>query len=173
MKKADLPGMPPFFDRYINQVDDIDLLDALTQTATFDKLIDAETLEALGDLRYAPGKWSVKDILQHIIDTERIMSYRALRIGRNDPTPLPGFDENTYAENTGANQRSIADLYDEYAAVRQSSILLFRSLDATMMLRVGTASDKPISPLALGYVLVGHAKHHVTIIQERYVPLLS
>jgi hypothetical protein len=173
MKKADLPGMPPFFDRYINQVDDIDVLDALTQTATFDKLIGAETLEALGDLRYAPGKWSVKDILQHVIDTERIMSYRAMRIGRNDRTPLPGFDEESFAENTLANQRSIADLYDEYAAVRQSSIRLFRSLDATMLLREGTASDKPISALALGYVLVGHAKHHATIIRERYVPLLS
>lgn len=173
MKKADLPGMPPFFDRYINQVDDIDVLDALTQTATFDKLIGAETLEALGDLRYAPGKWSVKDILQHVIDTERIMSYRAMRIGRNDRTPLPGFDEESFAENTLANQRSIADLYDEYAAVRQSSIQLFRSLDATMLLREGTASDKPISALALGYVLVGHAKHHATVIRERYVPLLS
>jgi len=173
MKKADLPGMPPFFDRYINQVDDIDVLDALTQTATFDRLIGAETLEALGDLRYAPGKWSVKDILQHVIDTERIMSYRAMRIGRNDRTPLPGFDEESFAENTLANQRSIADLYDEYAAVRQSSIQLFRSLDATMLLREGTASDKPISALALGYVLVGHAKHHATVIRERYVPLLS
>jgi hypothetical protein len=173
MTKADLPGMPPFFDRYINQIDDINVLDALTQTATFDKLIGQETLEALGDLRYAPGKWSVKDILQHIIDTERIMSYRALRIARNDKTPLPGFEEEFFADNTLASQRSVADLYDEYAAVRQSSILLFRSLDATMLIREGTASDKPISALALGYVLVGHARHHVTVIQERYVPLLS
>jgi hypothetical protein len=173
MRKADLPSKPLFFDRYINQVGDVDLLDALIETATFDKLIATETLEALGDLRYAPGKWSIKDILQHIIDTERIMSYRALRIGRNDTTPLPGFDENAYAENTLANQRSIPDLYDEYAAVRQSSILLFRSLDETMLRREGTASDKAISALALGYVLVGHAKHHVTVIRERYVPLLS
>ena len=173
MTKSDIPVMPTFFDRYINLVDDVDLMDALTQTASFGHFIPAETLESLGELRYAPGKWTVKDILQHIIDTERIMSYRAVRFARNDQTALPGFDENTFADVAGATGRAIPDLYDEYALVRQSSIALFRSFDNAMLVRSGICFNRTISVLALGFVLVGHAMHHVNIIKERYLPILA
>lgn len=165
--------MPPFFDRYINLVPKSDVLDALKQAASFDVLIDAQTIEQLGDRRYAPGKWTVTDILQHIIDTERIMAYRALRIARNDKTPLPGFDEESFAEFTNATNRTVADLYEEYEQQRASTIRLFSSFTDEMLLRSGTASDKPISTLALGFVLVGHAQHHVNILRERYLPLLA
>ena len=166
--------MPKFFDRYINLADNsVLVLDALEQGASFENLMPAKTLEALGDLRYAPDKWTVKDILQHLIDNERIMSYRALRFARNDQTELPGYDEESFGKHTNATQRTIADLYAEYAMVRQSSIALFNSFDDEMLLRSGIASHQSISVLALGFVLVGHVTHHINIIRERYLPLLS
>ncbi|GAB2521371.1 DinB family protein [Spirosoma aerophilum] len=173
MTISDIPVMPKFFDRYINLAgNDWLLLDALTQGVSFENLIPAETLEKLGDLRYEPGKWTVKDILQHIIDTERIMSYRAMRIARNDKTPLPGFDEVMFGEFANGIHRTIPDLYEEYTLVRQSNIALFKSFTDEMLLRTGTCSDQPISVIALGFVLVGHATHHVNVINERYLPLL-
>lgn len=165
--------MPQFFDRYINLADNTLILDALTQAASFETLIPAKTLEALGDLRYAPGKWTVKDIVQHVIDNERIMSYRAMRFSRNDQTALPGYDEELFGQFANGSHRTITDLYDEYAAVRQSSIALFNSFDEEMLLRTGIAFQQTISVLALGFVLVGHVTHHVNIIRERYLPLLS
>ncbi|QJW88019.1 DinB family protein [Spirosoma taeanense] len=173
MKKSEIPVMPEFFDRYINLAEDLNVVDALNQTASFDQLMPAETLEALGDLRYAPGKWTVRDILQHIIDNERIMTYRALRFARNDQTTLPGYDEELLGANAQATRRTLADLYAEYALVRQSSIALFKSFDREMLLRSGTCYNRTISVLALGFVLVGHPIHHVNIIRERYLPLLS
>ena len=173
MTKSEIPVMPQFFDRYINLADNMLIIDALTQGASFENLIPAKTLEALGDLRYAPDKWTVNDILQHVIDNERIMSYRALRFARNDQTALPGYDEELFGRNTNATRRTVADLYDEYAAVRQSTIALFKSFDEDMLLRSGLAFNQTISVLALGFVLVGHATHHVNIIRERYLPLIA
>jgi hypothetical protein len=174
MTKADLPAMPGFFDRYINIVaDDTDLLDALTETNDFDSLIPATTLDALGDRVYAPGKWTGRDILQHVIDTERIMSYRALRFARHDQTILPGFDEELFGQTAQASRRTVADLYAEYAAVRQSSLALFASFDQDRLLRTGVCYTQTLSVLALGLVIVGHARHHARILDERYMPLLK
>lgn len=121
------------------------------------------------DYRYAEGKWTIKDIIQHIIDAERIFSYRALRISRNDQTPLPGFEENSYVEHTNANARSIQQLLTEMAAVRQSTLLLFKSFTQEQLQLIGTASDNPISVRAIGFIIIGHQKHHQTIFQERYL----
>lgn len=173
MTKAEIPVMPQFFDRYINLADNVFILDALKQAASFEQLIPAYTLEAIGDLRYAPGKWMVRDIVQHIIDTERIMSYRALRFARNDQTSLPGYEENEFAQYAHATRRTIPDLYAEYADVRRSSIALFKSFDEEMLLRSGICFHRTISVLAIGFVLVGHARHHINIIRERYLPLLN
>ncbi|WP_026262617.1 DinB family protein [Spirosoma panaciterrae] len=173
MTKSEIPVMPDFFDRYINLADNVFLIDALTESASFETLIPAYKLEALGDRRYAPGKWLVTDILQHIIDNERIMTYRALRFARNDKTELPGYDEELFGQTANASRRTVADLYEEYALVRQSSIALFKSFDNDMLLRTGICFHRTISVVALGFVLVGHAKHHVNIIRERYLPLLS
>ena len=121
------------------------------------------------DYRYAEGKWTIKDIIQHIIDAERIFGYRALRISRNDKTPLPGFMENDYIENTNANGRSIQDLLTEFSAVRHSNLLLFKNFSEEQLVRLGTASNHTISVRALGFLMIGHQKHHQKVFQERYL----
>lgn len=121
------------------------------------------------DYRYAEGKWTIKDILQHLIDAERIFTYRALRFARNDKTALPGFDENDYANQTNATKRSIQDLLTELAVVRQATLSLFKSFSNEETLRIGTASNNPMSVRALGYVIIGHQNHHQRIFEERYL----
>ena len=121
------------------------------------------------DYRYAEGKWTIKDILQHLIDAERIFAYRALRFGRNDKTNLPGFEENDYAVKANAGKRSIQDLLTELAVVRQSTLSLFKSFSQEELLRIGIASDNPMSVRALGYVIIGHQNHHQRIFEERYL----
>ncbi len=121
------------------------------------------------DYRYAEGKWTIKEIIQHIIDTERIFAYRALRISRNDTTPLPGFEENDYAKNTEGNLRSLQDLLTELSAVRHSNLLLFKSFSEDQLKRVGVASESPISVRAIGFMLIGHQKHHQKVFGERYL----
>ena len=173
MTKSDIPVMPQFFDRYINLAPNIDLIDALNQPASFAQLLPTETAEALGDRIYASGKWTIRDIIQHVIDTERIMAYRAMRFARNDKTSLPGFDEELFGQTARATRRNLADLYEEYALNRQSTIAMFRSFDEEMLMRSGICFNQIISPVALGFVLVGHPMHHANIIRERYFPLLQ
>jgi hypothetical protein len=173
MTKSDIPEMPQFFDRYITIAPDIDVISALQLAPSFNDLIPFGTAEALGDQIYAPGKWTMRDIVQHIIDTERIMAYRALRLSRQDKTPLPGFDEEAFGQSARASRRSLTDLYDEYAMNRQSTLALFRSFDEAMFLSPGICSNISITPLALGYVLVGHPMHHANVVRERYLPLLN
>ena len=121
------------------------------------------------DYRYAEGKWTIKEIIQHIIDTERIFAYRALRISRNDKTPLPGFDENEYIDNTTANDRGLQDLLTEFSAVRHSNIFLFKSLSVEQLERTGIASNAGISVRAIGFIMIGHQKHHQKVFEERYL----
>ncbi|MDD2821274.1 MAG: DinB family protein [Flavobacterium sp.] len=121
------------------------------------------------DYRYAEGKWTIKDIIQHVIDTERIFAYRALRISRNDTTPLPGFEENDYVENTKANERGIQDLLAEFSAVRYATLFLFKSFSEEQLKRMGTASGTAISVRAIGFIIIGHQKHHQNVFQERYL----
>lgn len=176
MKPNEINPKPQFFDRYIDLVDDIELIDALEEYAPEAVFSNLDALEALGDKVYAPGKWTVKDIIQHCIDTERIMSYRALRFARNDQTPLPGFEENGYAQNTMATQRTLEDLLDEFEIVRAATLVLFDNFNEEMLIRSGmggSLSKVPISVAALGFMVVGHAIHHQNIIDERYLPLLN
>lgn len=173
MKRSDIPVMPEFFDRYINRVEDIDLLEALKKYDNFEAIISTDILTALGDQVYAPGKWTVNDIIQHTIDTERIMSYRALRFARNDKTALPGFDEDLFGNTANANKRQLDDLLEEFRLVRQSTMALFKSFDDDMLLRTGICFHKKVSVIAIGFILVGHPLHHAHIIEERYLPLLS
>lgn len=176
MKPQEIDPKPQFFDRYIDLVEDIELLDALEIHSPEAVFSDLDTLEALGDKVYAPGKWTIKDIVQHCIDTERIMSYRALRFARNDQTLLPGFEENDYAQNALASQRTLEDLLDEFEIVRAATLALFDNFDVEMLVRSGmggSLSKVPISVAALGFMVVGHAIHHQNIIDERYLPLLN
>lgn len=173
MKRSDIDPMPAFYDRYINLVEDIDLLEALENHSPDVIFSEVDSLEALKDSVYAPGKWSIKDIIQHCIDTERIMSYRALRFARNDQTPLPGFEENDYAQNTLASERTLEDLLDEYEIVRAATLAQFQNFSELMLHRSGQASKSVISVGALGFMLIGHAIHHRNVIRERYLPLLD
>ncbi|MBK8517432.1 MAG: DinB family protein [Saprospiraceae bacterium] len=173
MKKKQINKQPAYFDRYIEYVPDIDLNDALLQYG-FDYLLpEKEKLGQLGHDVYSPGKWTIRDILQHIIDTERIFSYRALRIARNDKTPLPGFDENQYAYVAHASGRKLDDLFDEFDMVRKSTIFLFDSLSEQDLLREGFINKSDISVLALGFTITGHCIHHMNVIKERYYPLIG
>ena len=124
--------------------------------------------EARGDYRYAPNKWSIKEMVGHLCDTERVFAYRALRVGRGDTTPLPNFDDQAYVEEVRAGDRTLVDLAAEWGDVRQATIALFRNLPAEAWHRRGTASDQPISVRALAYVIAGHVRHHLQVLEERY-----
>jgi len=172
MKRSAINPMPAFFDRYINLVEDADLFEAFEKYTPDQIYSDKKKLSELGDRIYAAEKWTVKDILQHVVDNERIMAYRALRFSRNDKTELPGYDEAILAANTIASARSVDDLLEEFNQVRISTIALFRNMNENMLLNAGTANNTQISPLALGFVIIGHPVHHMNIISERYFPLL-
>jgi uncharacterized damage-inducible protein DinB len=121
------------------------------------------------DFRYAPGKWTVKDIACHIVDAERQWIYRAMRFARGDPTPLPGWDENTYARGANASARRLDSLAAELAYVRRASIVFFEGLDDAAIARRGTADNAPMAVSAVPYLVAGHAMHHIEIIRTRYL----
>jgi len=173
MKKTDLTWAPGYFDTYIGKVPDIDLCDAFNQSLTELHQLDVPALRALGDQVYAPSKWTVRDIIQHLSDCERVFSYRALRFARHDSTALPSFDENLFAETAGANNRPLEQVLEELKLIRASTIALFDTFDETAMRREGTMAGFTLPVLALGFTLVGHQTHHFGIIQERYMPLLN
>ncbi len=172
MHKSQVP-LPKFFDRYIKQVQEEDLVQALESSLSDLNQLDLSQYKALGDQVYAPGKWTINDIFQHIADAERIMNYRALRFARHDETPLPGFEENDYAPAALANQRTLDEILDELKVIRQSSIMMFRSFTDDMLARKGTSNNNEITVAALGFVIAGHQAHHLHVIEERYLPLLT
>ena len=154
---------------YINALENVELIEELEISLhDFIKFVQNIPMDKF-DYRYAEGKWTIKDIIQHIVDAERIFCYRALRISRNDKTPLPGFEENSYVENTDANKRSIQDLLSEFSAVRQSNLFLFKSFTNEQLTRMGTSSENPISVRAIGFIILGHQKHHQKVFMERYL----
>ncbi len=160
--------IPPHFVGYISKVTESDPLAVLTSqidvtAALLRGLSDADALK-----RYAPEKWSVKEVVGHLADTERIMAYRALRIARGDETPLPGFDEKAYVPPAKFDARPLADLVADFRTVRNATLGLFKSFDADAWRRRGTASGKAISVRALGYMIPGHERHHVEILKARY-----
>lgn len=121
------------------------------------------------DYRYAEGKWTIKEIIQHLIDAERVFAYRALRFARFDTTPLSGFDENSYIANNSANSRTIMDLLTEFSAVRYATLSLFKSFNTQQLLQEGTASGYNMSVRALGFAIIGHQNHHQTVFEQRYL----
>jgi hypothetical protein len=169
MKKADIGTLPIFFDRYINLCENLELMEAFEKYSPEALVDDPQVLASLGDFIYAPGKWSIKDIFQHIIDNERIMCYRALRFSRADYTPLQGYQEDLLASNTVASSRQVSDLIEEWKVVRQGTILMFKHMSEAMLLRKGLASEIEISALALAFVIIGHPIHHMNVIKERYL----
>jgi uncharacterized damage-inducible protein DinB len=158
-----------FYSPYINALGNVDLIEEL-EICLHDliKFVQNIPMDKF-DFRYAEGKWTIKDIIQHLIDAERVFSYRALRISRNDKTPLPGFEENDYVDNTNANARSIQDLLTEFSALRHSTLLLFKSFSEEQLKRMGIASNADVSVRAIGFIIIGHQKHHQKVFQERYL----
>jgi len=159
----------PFYAPYLSTLDNVSLLDELEISVHEFIRFVREIPLGKHDYRYAEGKWTIKDIIQHLIDAERIFSYRALRIARKDRTPLPGFEENEYAENTDANGRTLQDILTELAVVRQSTISLFKSFTDEQLKNRGIASNNEISARAIGFIIIGHMKHHQRIYFERYL----
>ena len=160
----------PFYANYIAKANNnLSIIDGLIQQSIivveFFKSIPGDKL----NYRYSEGKWTVKDILLHLIDAERIFAYRALRIARNDKTALHGFEENDYVIEAEADDRSISSLLEEYKMVRNSTICLFKSFKNEQMLRLGMASNCLVSVRAIGIIIQGHEKHHLEIIKERYL----
>ena len=159
----------PYYDHYISLVAGNDVLAALDEQRRQMLLLLSGRTEADGDLRYAPDKWTLKEVLGHLNDTERIMSYRALRIARGDQTPIEGFEQDDYVRDAPFAHRPLADLIEDYIAVRRATISLFRNLDEAAWTRRGVANKNEISVRALAYVIAGHELHHRRILEEKYL----
>jgi uncharacterized damage-inducible protein DinB len=167
--RPDLSRVGSFYHNYINQVTEDELAEAFDkESASLVRFLDAIPADKY-DYRYADGKWTIKEVLQHIIDAERIFAYRALRFARKDATPLPGFDENLFAASAKADTRSWDKLVEEFKVVRRSSELLFNSFDEEQLQSNGISSNTPNYVLGLGFILIGHAMHHQKVIKERYL----
>ena len=158
-----------YYGGYISRVPEGNLLAMLSNQVDDTLALLRSIPEARGMYRYADDKWTIKDVVGHLCDSERIMSYRALRIARADQTPLPGFEQNDYVPAGRFDRRTLPDLSEELSAIRQATLHLFRHLDAEALVRRGTASGNPFTPRALGYVIAGHERHHVGILKARYL----
>jgi hypothetical protein len=172
MKNAGRPQTGEFasdYQRYIDLATEDDVVAALdAQSHETAKLLGGIS-EQQAAYRYEPDKWSVKQIVGHMIDGERIFAYRALCIARGDTTPLPGFEQDPYVANAASDDRPIADLAEEFATVRKANVMMLRALPEEAWSRVGTASDNSITVRALAFGILGHERHHVRILRERYL----
>jgi hypothetical protein len=157
-----------YFNHYIKQVDTQEPVRALEETqAEFLRLL-AKVDDEKGLYQYEDDKWSIKEVVSHVIDAERVFASRAMSFARNDKTELAGFDDHLYAQNSGANNRSMDKLLAEFEAVRQASMALFNSFDEEMWQRIGTANSITIDIKSIAYLIAGHCRHHGKILQERY-----
>jgi uncharacterized damage-inducible protein DinB len=157
-----------FYAGYVALVPEGDVVGALRDSGKEIAAALAAIPESRGGFRYGEGKWSIRELLGHVIDAERIFTYRALRVARGDSTPLPSFEENDYVRTAGSDTRTIADLADELRAVRESTLRMFSSFPDDAWTRAGIVSGRPVSVRALAYITAGHARHHLTILRERY-----
>jgi uncharacterized damage-inducible protein DinB len=167
--RPELSEYAPFYQGYVARVPDGDIVAILERQLHDTMALIGGLTEAQGEHRYAPGKWSLKEVVGHVTDAERIFAYRALRFARGDATPLAAFDENLYVPEAGCSGRTLRDLAEEFRAVRQATLALVRSLTDTTASRSGTASGKTISVRALVYISAGHELHHLAILKERYL----
>lgn len=169
MTKPPPATYPEYFQRYIDQVKEDNLQAAfknqMPAAEAFLQTIDEE----LSKRKYAEGKWTLKELLQHIIDAERVFTYRAMCFARKEDGILPSFDENNYAANSNANNRLWKDLIAEFAALREATEFLFESFPEDALNTVGKASNYTVSVAAIGFITVGHVNHHLRIMQERYI----
>jgi len=159
----------PFYARYVADVPEADVVATLRDSGREIVAALAAIPESRGGFRYAPDKWTIREVVGHLIDAERIFGYRALRLARADATPLPGFEENDYARTAGSDARTLADLVDELRVVREGTVRLFASLPEEAWTRRGIVNHREVSVRALAYITAGHARHHMNVLRERYL----
>jgi uncharacterized damage-inducible protein DinB len=159
----------PYYEKYVLLVPDGDLLSTLEEQMNETQALLRNVPEDRAMFRYGPGKWSVKEVVGHLIDTERIFTYRALRFARNDATPLPGFDENEFVANSDFDRRTLGGLLDEWEQVRRATLTFFRNLGEEAWDRRGNANNAAMSVRAAAWIIAGHERHHRTILRERYL----
>ncbi len=160
----------PYFDRYIKLSTSSDIETTLVESHNhLIQLIQPLSEEEL-NFNYAEGKWTLKDLLQHLIDTERIFVYRALRFARNDKTELPGYDHDLYAQESNANGKTKDQLLNEFVAVHRATIMFFNQLSEEALIRNGKASGEELSVEMIAHIIAGHTQHHLSVIEEKYVP---
>ncbi len=169
MKDLHQENKSVYIDRYLQKIDETDPVAALTLNEKEIVAFFNSISEAQSHLRYQSDKWSIKEILQHCIDVERIFTYRALCFARNEETNLAGFDENAYVQNAQADGRHWNELCIEMSAVRKASLLLYQSFSQTALLQAGTANNLTINAQTIGRILAGHWLHHIQVIKERYL----
>jgi uncharacterized damage-inducible protein DinB len=167
--QPDATEYDPYYQKYISLVPREDVVATLSRQLeeTLSTLRGLTEIQA--DSRYAPDKWSIKELVGHLIDSERIFAYRALRFARNDQTPLPGYEQDDYVRAGNFGSRSMRDLADEFEQMRHANLSFFRSLDDETWLRRGTANDAEVSVRALAYIMAGHETHHMQILRTRYL----
>ena len=168
---ADIGHRPEQFSRYIDEVGDGDLHQRLAESAALEAQLDLPRLRAIAALAYAPGKWTATGVLQHIADTERVFTYRALRFARGDRTALPGFDENLFAATAARDPQPFDAVVAELRAVRAATMALFAGFSREALLARGTCSGIEIAVGSMGFAVVGHHRHHVAVLNERYIGL--
>ena len=169
MKRPSSSEYAPYYGKYIELVPDGPIADVLRhQMSEMLKLLRSIP-EAKGSHTYAPGKWTIKEVVGHVIDGERVFSYRAMRFARADATALPSFEQDDYVPNGGFGSRTLQSLADEFEAVRRSTVALFEGLPKEAAARMGTAADNPVSVQALAYIIAGHERHHAKLLRERYL----
>lgn len=169
MPKPNPASYMAYFKRYVDQVPEEELMTAFKNQSSVIKDFLSTISEEKSMYAYDTGKWTLKELLQHIIDTERIFNYRALCISRKETASLPGFDENTYAENSNANRRKWQDLIDEFIAVRKTTEFLYSSFTDDVLEYSGISNNNPVTVLSLGFTTIGHFYHHKKVIEERYL----
>jgi hypothetical protein len=169
MIKPNSDEYAPYYEKYVSLIAPGDIIATLEQqlSSTLEVLRGID--ESRGGNRYAPDKWSIKELIGHLIDSERIFSYRALRFARNDQTPLPGYEQDDYVRDANFDDQSLNDLATEFEYVRRSSIQLFKSFPEDAWLRRGSANDNEVSVRGLAFIIAGHVLHHVEILKTRYL----
>ena len=158
-----------YFDHYIKQVDSLEPMTALEETLPEFLTLLAKVDDEKGLYQYEDNKWSIKEVVSHVIDAERVFAYRAMSFARNDKTELAGFDDHLYAKSSGANDRAMKELLEEFDLLRKASIAMFASFDEDMWPRIGTANGITIDVKSIAYLIAGHCRHHGKILQERYL----
>jgi uncharacterized damage-inducible protein DinB len=169
MKRPEKHEYAAFYETYVSLVDEINIVSAMQLQQKELENIFSQITDEKGLYAYTEGKWTIKQLLGHLIDSERVFSYRALRIARGDSTPLPGFDQDPYVENGNFNETNVEGLLDEMLHLRKSNILMFSNLTQENWDNIGTASENKITTRALAYIIVGHIRHHVNILKEKYL----